>query len=180
MHPDIEPYREAILALWLAWLLYWIVSALNAKATRRRESSGSRISYFLPLLVGAWLIGAPRLQLGWLSAPLLPSVPVRWQLAVMLVALGLGFAVWARVHLGRNWSGSVTLKESHELIRSGPYAYVRHPIYTGLLLAFLGTAVACGEARALLGLAVILVSFGRKLRIEERLMREVFPRDYER
>lgn len=176
----MEPYHATILALWLAWLLYWIVSALNAKTTRRRESPLSRISYFLPLITGAWLIGAPRLPLGWLATPLLPSDPLRWQLAVALVALGLGFAVWARVRLGRNWSGAVTLKESHELIRAGPYAYVRHPIYTGLLLAFLGTAVACGEGRALLGLALIVFAFTRKLRIEEALMHEAFAGEYAR
>jgi protein-S-isoprenylcysteine O-methyltransferase Ste14 len=74
----------------------------------------------------------------------------------------------------------VTLKEGHELIRSGPYAYVRHPIYTGLLVALLGTAVACGELRALIGLAVVAAAFVRKLRIEERFMRESFPEQYAR
>jgi protein-S-isoprenylcysteine O-methyltransferase Ste14 len=84
------------------------------------------------------------------------------------------------VHLGRNWSAAVTLKHAHELIRSGPYARVRHPIYTGLLLAFLGSAIACGEPRALLGVAIILFAFVRKLRIEETLMRATFPAEYAR
>jgi protein-S-isoprenylcysteine O-methyltransferase Ste14 len=173
-------YRELIFAMWLAWVLYWVCSALNAKTTQRRESAASRISYFVPLLLGAWLIAAPRLRLGWLSEPWLPRGPLLFALAATLVALGLGFTVWARVHLGRNWSGSVTLKEGHELIRSGPYAWVRHPIYTGLLLALLGSAIACGEPRALLGLALVLFSFLRKMRVEERFMREMFPGQYER
>jgi protein-S-isoprenylcysteine O-methyltransferase Ste14 len=180
MQGQVSVARELSFALWVAWLLYWAVSAVNAKTTQRRESLTSRLSHILPLLLGAWLIFAPRLHLGWLSLPLLPEAPARHLLAVLLVALGLGFSVWARVHIGRNWSGTVTLKHGHELIRSGPYAYVRHPIYTGLLVAFLGGAIECGAARALLGLAIVLFAFLRKLRIEEALMRVTFPVEYPR
>jgi protein-S-isoprenylcysteine O-methyltransferase Ste14 len=180
MHPQAGLYRQLTLVLWLAWLLYWLISAFGTKIAQRRESAASRISYVVPLLLGAWLIVSPRLHWGWLSEQLLPRWPLRHALAALLVALGLGFTVWARVHLGRNWSASVTLKEGHELIRSGPYAWVRHPIYTGLLLAFLGSALACGEPRALLGLGLVLFSFARKLRVEERFMRERFPGQYQR
>ncbi len=173
-------FHELILALWVAWLLYWAFAAANAKRTERRESLASRLLHILPLLLGAWLIFGPRQRWGWLSTPLLPEAPARYGLALVLVALGLGFAVWARVHIGRNWSGTVTLKHAHELIRSGPYACVRHPIYTGLLAAFLGSAIARGEPRALLGLAIIAASFVRKLRIEEALMRATFPAEYPR
>jgi protein-S-isoprenylcysteine O-methyltransferase Ste14 len=175
------PYRALILGLWAAWVLYWVFSARNVKTTQRRESAGSRLSYFVPLLCGAALIAAPHLDWGgWLSMQLLPHTPLRYLLAVLLIALGLGFTVWARIHLGRNWSGSVTLKEGHELIRSGPYAYVRHPIYTGLLVALLGATLANGEPRALIGLALLLFAFVHKLRLEERFMREMFPGQYER
>ena len=93
----------------------------------------------------------------------------------MLLAAGLGFAVWARRHLGRNWSASVVVKEDHALIRSGPYRRVRHPIYTGMLLAFLGTAVAVGEWRGLVGFVLAFVSFLLKSRMEEARMAETFP-----
>lgn len=171
---------ELIFAAWLAWAAYWLISAARAKRTQRRESSTSRITYLVPLVLGAWLIAAPQLRWGPLSQQLWPDAAARCRCALVLVVLGLAFSVWARVHLGRNWSAGVTLKEGHELIRSGPYAYVRHPIYTGLTVALLGTAVACGEPRALLGLAIMLYSFVRKLRIEEGFMRELFPGDYER
>jgi protein-S-isoprenylcysteine O-methyltransferase Ste14 len=101
---------------------------------------------------------------------------------VILLALGLGFSVWARRHLGRNWSAHVVVKEDHALVRSGPYRYVRHPIYTGLLLAFLGMALTVGEWRALVGLAFLLLSFMLKSREEESRMRETFPeyQEYQR
>jgi protein-S-isoprenylcysteine O-methyltransferase Ste14 len=107
-----------------------------------------------------------------------PAGPTRFGSALALTVAGLAFTVWARVHLGRNWSGTVTLKEGHELIRTGPYAYVRHPIYAGLMVALLGSAVACGELRALIGFVIVTAALVRKLRIEERFMRESFPEQY--
>ena len=176
MHHD----RQLILGLWLAWVFYWVVAAFGAKTTRWRESLASRLSHVLPLALGVALIAWPRLHVGWLPRAPLPHGPVRSGTALVLVAAGLAFTVWARMHLGGNWSGSVTEKEGHELVRSGPYALVRHPIYTGLLVALLGSAVACGELRAVLGLGVVAAAFTRKLRIEERFMRERFPEEYPR
>jgi protein-S-isoprenylcysteine O-methyltransferase Ste14 len=173
-------YRQLMLGLWLAWLLYWVIAALGAKTTQRRESLLSRLSHIVPLLIGLTLIVWPRVPWGWWSLPLLPHRPLTYAVGLALVMLGLAFTVWARLHLGRNWSGTVTLKEGHELIRSGPYAYVRHPIYTGLLVALLGSAVAGGELRAMIGLSVVAGAFIRKLRIEERFMREIFPGQYQR
>ena len=172
--------HQLMLWLWLAWVLYWVVCAFSAKTTQRRESPGSRLSHVVPLLIGVTLIAWPRVPWDWLSLPLLPHRPLTYAVGLALVMLGLAFTVWARLHLGRNWSGTVTLKEGHELIRSGPYAHVRHPIYTGLLVALLGSAVACGELRALIGLSVVAGAFIRKLRIEERYMREIFPARYPR
>jgi protein-S-isoprenylcysteine O-methyltransferase Ste14 len=179
MHLAVN-FRPLMLNLWLVWGLFWLVSAATAKPTQRRESPGSRLSHLLPLLVGAYLIVGPQLRLAGMSAPLLPDVSARYWLALVLVVLGLGFTVWARLHLGRNWSGTVTQKEGHELIRSGPYAWVRHPIYTGLLAALFGSAIALGEPRGLLGLLIVLGAFWRKLRIEEGFMRELFPGQYQR
>jgi protein-S-isoprenylcysteine O-methyltransferase Ste14 len=99
-----------------------------------------------------------------------------------MLALGLGFSVWARRHLGRNWSAHVVVKEDHALIRTGPYRYVRHPIYTGILFAMLGMALAIGEWRALVGFAAMVVSFAIKSGQEEARMRETFSEygDYAR
>jgi protein-S-isoprenylcysteine O-methyltransferase Ste14 len=171
-------YRHIISALWLAWALYWLVSALSNKTTVRRESLASRLAYVLPLLAGGVLIGWRHLPWEWLNARLWPRSLAAYWLGVTLLAAGLSFSVWARVYLGRNWSGSVTVKEGHELVRTGPYGYVRHPIYTGLIVALLGTAITSGTLRAAVGLAIVIASFLYKLRLEETFMRETFPDQY--
>ena len=99
-------------------------------------------------------------------------------LGVILVATGLGFAAWARVHLGRNWSGVVTLKGGHELITSGPYALMRHPIYTGLLTMFVATVIVLGHVAGIIGMPFVFASFWIKLRYEEKLMLKQFPEHY--
>ncbi len=93
-------------------------------------------------------------------------------------ALGLAIAVWARIALGRNWSGEITLKEDHELVTSGPYAAIRHPIYTALILLFLGLALYIASAGAWIGLALVILSCWIKLRQEEALMLRQFPDSY--
>jgi protein-S-isoprenylcysteine O-methyltransferase Ste14 len=179
MARDPQIYRHVILAVWVAWALYWLVSALGNKRTRRRESLASRLGYALPLVLGGALIG-------WRHVPgadvlgmrLWPHAPLPYLIGLVMLVAGLAFSVWARVHLGANWSGAVTLKEGHELIRSGPYRYVRHPIYTGILTGVLGTALCSGTVRAALGFAIIAFSFWRKLQLEEALLCEVFPAEY--
>jgi protein-S-isoprenylcysteine O-methyltransferase Ste14 len=178
--PDVFFPRRLIGLLWLLWGLYWLVAAASSKRTVRRESAGARLAYVIPLLIGALLIGWRGVPWAPLAARLWPSSLTAWWIGLVLVATGMGFSVWARVHLGTNWSGSVTVKEGHELIRSGPYAYVRHPIYTGLIASLLGTAIAVGTAGAALGFAIISASFVRKLRAEEVFMRETFPVEYPR
>jgi protein-S-isoprenylcysteine O-methyltransferase Ste14 len=96
-----------------------------------------------------------------------------------VTALGLLFSVWGRIHLGRNWSQAVTVKEDHELIVTGPYSLVRHPIYTGLLTGFLGTAIAIAEVRGVLAFGLVLIVLLGKLRLEERWMRKEFGESYE-
>jgi protein-S-isoprenylcysteine O-methyltransferase Ste14 len=157
-----------------------MISSVRIKAAVRRESLASRLAHVIPLLVGAVLIGARELPWLLLNLRLWPHSLTAYWIGLALLVAGLAFACWARVHLGRNWSGSVTVKEGHELIRSGPYAYVRHPIYTGLITAVLGTAIVSGTVRAALGLVIITVSLLRKLRTEEGFMRETFPGEYQR
>ena len=175
---DPSRYVWVIPAVWLAWMIYWRVSSFGTRTTVRRESVGSRVSHIVPLIVGAFLIGVPQSSGHWATLQWVHWSPVLYWSGVGLLGGGLGFTVWARVHLGRNWSGTVTLKEGHELIRSGPYGWVRHPIYTGLLVALLGCAIARGAVGSLIGVAICVAALIRKLRIEERWMGERFGAEY--
>jgi protein-S-isoprenylcysteine O-methyltransferase Ste14 len=175
----LEPFLQIVIpALWVAWLLYWVVSARNVKATRWREPLGSQLLHRLPIILAAILLAAPRWVPRVLMKRFLPDAALFPPLGTILVAAGLGFTVWARRHLGRNWSAQVAVMEDHALVRTGPYRYVRHPIYAGVLLAFLGMVVAMGQWRGLLALCLALVAFARKSRMEEQRMRQTFP-EYE-
>jgi len=136
-------------------------------------------AYWLPLLVAALLLGPGE----WFGHSLLreqfvPHTTLVYSLGLALAAFGAALAILSRRLLGRNWSATVQLKQEHELITAGPYRLVRHPIYTGLLLLFLGNAVMVGDWRGLLAVAIVLVSFWRKLRIEEIWLAEHFGEPY--
>jgi protein-S-isoprenylcysteine O-methyltransferase Ste14 len=172
-------YRLLFPLMWLAWVLYWWLAARGAKVTERKEPLGSRLLHVLPLMIAAYLLWAERVPIAFLNAPLFAWAPWQFWVAALVTAAGLGFTVWARAHLGRNWSGTVTIKQGHELVMTGPYALVRHPIYTGLLLAFAGTALARGEWRGVLAVLIAWAALWRKLRVEERWMSGQFGERYE-
>jgi protein-S-isoprenylcysteine O-methyltransferase Ste14 len=171
---DFSSSRQWIEGLWILFGLYWLVSALKLKRTKKRETWLERLGYMLPLVVTFGLLSRPELRYGWLAARFVPDTAMMQWIGVFLTAAGVAIAFWARWHLGSNWSGVVTLKEGHELIRTGPYRAIRHPIYTGILLALLGTAVAIGEVRALIAVAVTWLSFYQKARREESFLSEEF------
>jgi len=173
-----ELSRVLIPSLWAIWIVVWTVAAFGMKRTRWREPRATAIYNRGPVLLGTFLFLFPRALPAALTYRLVPPGPELPAIGTVLVALGLIFAFWARWHIGRNWSGTVTVKEDHALIRSGPYRWVRHPIYSGMGLALIGTALATGAAYGFIATALILAGFIVKLTVEEARMREAFPAEY--
>jgi protein-S-isoprenylcysteine O-methyltransferase Ste14 len=173
-------YLSIIPALWVIWLAYWTASAAGAKETVRRETGLSRLGHGVPMLAGAVLLGVPHI-FGRALEQRFHAFSFTWfWVGVALTATGIAFSIAARAWLGGNWSGSVTLKQGHELIRNGPYALVRHPIYTGMLLALFGTCLVVDRWRALIGFVILVAGLIYKMRVEERFMAEQFGDAYAR
>jgi len=160
--------------IWLAWCVLWLLMAGWSKPSKRREFPWQRLEHVIPLLFGFLLIYKRGFAWRWLSHRVVPENSTVAVMGLLLVIGGLLFAVWARIALGANWSGTVTIKTGHNLIRRGPYRWIRHPIYTGLLLSLVGTALLQGEVRALLGFALALFALYRKAKREERFLSEEF------
>jgi protein-S-isoprenylcysteine O-methyltransferase Ste14 len=147
------------------------------KRAKRSETPWERVQHVVPVLVSFWLLFERQWPL--LDLRLLPETPgVLWA-GVLVTALGVGIGVWARLSLGTNWSGMVTLKKGHELIRTGLYKRIRHPIYTGILVGFLGTELIKGQVRGLLGFLILWLSFYFKARREENFLRQEFGEGFE-
>ena len=180
-------YDTIILVSWAAFLLVWGISAFFVKQDVRGGGYAALWQRFWVLrLAAAALVIFVAVRLGrragspgavLFSHPLfLPSPALGW-IGAALTAIGIGFAIWARVNLGRNWSSRPAMKEHHELVTTGPYAYVRHPIYAGIMLAALGTALTS----SIFGIGMfvfISITFALRANKEEKIMLELFPTQY--
>jgi protein-S-isoprenylcysteine O-methyltransferase Ste14 len=169
---------DTIGGCWIVFVAIWLMAAASTKRTVYRESRAQRLRYWVLFVIACLLFVYGR-QLPYpLNLPIIPhATAIAWAAAVLCIA-GLTFALWARVTLGRNWSGLVTLKEGHELVERGPYRFVRHPIYTGMLTMFFATALVQRHVAGFAGVLLIFVSFWIKLGLEEDLMLRQFPERY--
>ena len=175
---------NVVIGIWLALLAVWIVGAMTAKRTVRREVGPARLGQ-LALNLTTWML------MTWhrgpahsvLNARAVPDTFAVHAIGLALTLGGAAFTLWARATIGRNWSGNITVKTDHQLMTRGPYAIVRHPIYSGLLLTLVGTAVVVGEYRSFAAVGFALAGWKWKSLTEERVMTEQFGdvyRDYQR
>lgn len=165
--------------LWVVWGIVWLLWAMRVKPTQQRESVSSRLSYTVVTAAGFWVIFAGDVPQGWLRIRLWHANLWTEVLGVAITAAGLAFAIWARFYLGTNWSGAVTVKVDHQLVRSGPYRWVRHPIYFGMILAMAGTAMERRQVRGIIAVLLLYVGFKIKSKIEERTMIATFGTQYD-
>jgi protein-S-isoprenylcysteine O-methyltransferase Ste14 len=170
-------WHQIIIASWITFAVYWMVSALRTKLVAERQSVLSTLAHRIPIGLGWWTLA----YRNWpppMKRMIVPQAEWVQMAGAAICVYGLVFTIWARRTLAGNWSSDVTFKQGHELVKIGPYRYVRHPIYTGLLIMSLGTAVAIGQLHCWLSLPITAAGFWIKLSQEERLLLRHFPDEY--
>jgi len=163
---------------WYVFAAYWVFSSLRLKRIKVQENPWERAAHVAVMVLAFLLLFSRSLRIGPLGLRFVPESATVQELGILLTSLGVAVAVWARYCLGQYWSSRVVLKVDHQLIRSGPYAYIRHPIYAGMLLAVVGTALAVGEWRAFAGFGLALIGWSRKAMTEEALLASEFGEQY--
>jgi protein-S-isoprenylcysteine O-methyltransferase Ste14 len=166
-----------ILACWLTFMGYWMISAPKGKPTVERQDWPSFMVHRAPLALGGLLLWFPT-SLHSLSPALTPQTGLARAFGTVICVFGLLGAIWSRRTLAGNWSSLVTFKEGHQLVQTGPYRFVRHPIYTCILLMCLGSAIAAGRISSWHGFLLLCAGFWIKLKQEESLMLRHFPDEY--
>jgi protein-S-isoprenylcysteine O-methyltransferase Ste14 len=171
--------NQIVFFLWMPVFLLWaITSGASKRTVQSRSDSESRVALWVVWIAWLLLFGHG-FRRPVLSAHFTEVTPATDSIGLALTVIGLGFSVWARFAIGSNWSARIELKQGHQLIRRGPYAILRHPIYSGFMLATLGTAIAFAEWSGLLAFALIVLAWGYKARLEENVMLEQFGSEYE-
>jgi len=175
-----EYIKIGLKVTWLIVLTYWFISGLSTKKVEQQETFFKRfVQYWLPLIIAILLLG-PGNWYGhsWLRENFIEHTNLVGAIGLLISVVGAIIACTSRYILGKNWSLSVQRKENHQLIQNGIYKIVRHPIYTGLLLLFIGNAMIVGDYRAIIAVLIVFISLWLKLKKEEKLLTKTFGMEY--
>jgi len=172
---NLDLLDHIIRVLWMLIMTVWL--ALASESNEPVEGKRDRRSD-----VAVWIVSIGWVVLLWprFNGPqLIPRImPIR-MVGAALTIIGLAFALWARFYLGSNWSAYISLVLNHKLIRTGPYAIVRHPIYSGFMIAIIGSGLNFGHLRSFIAAAMVILPWVYKSGLEETFMRDHFGRDYD-
>jgi protein-S-isoprenylcysteine O-methyltransferase Ste14 len=164
---------------WVAFGVYWLIAARRVKAARTTESPIYRIFRLLLLVITFTLLFAEWTAVGSLGRHFFPQTQLLAYIGFASALAGMGIAIWARMSLGQYWSDKIVLKVDHQLVRSGPYARMRHPIYSGVLVGVAGSALVVDEWRGVLALLLLLANYTVKAKREDAILAEAFAQDFE-
>ena len=171
--------RHVIFDVWLVFMVVWFTAALTTKPREKSVKGHLRLPFGL-IALAAILLFDQRINHSWLALPLLPNPAWLVLPGFALTLAGMALAFWARIYLGRNWGPPATMRVGHELVTSGPYAFIRHPIYWGMGAAILGTALAIGNVLVFLVAIVAILRFWWAARAENALLVRQFGEQAER
>jgi protein-S-isoprenylcysteine O-methyltransferase Ste14 len=174
----VQPLVLTVAGIQIVFWLYWLISAIRTRSTYKRKQSNWFLLPFMLVLVLIWGFLSDQVSSSLMQLRVIPGGIATGFLGIIITVIGLGFAVWARIHLGKNWSSRPGIKVDHTLIRTGPYQFVRNPIYTGILFGYAGTAIVIGESWAFFMILFILAVFLGKIRVEERFLLNEFGEAY--
>src|SRR5436305_11681217 len=163
---------------WIAFGAYWVIAARRVKAARTSESPAYRVFRLLLLIITFTLLFAKWIAVGFLGRTFLPPAQPLAYIGLIAALAGLAIAIWARVSLGQYWSDKVVLKVDHQLVRSGPYARMRHPIYSGVLLGVAGSALVVTQWRGVLAFVFILTNYWIKAKREDKILGGALAEDF--
>jgi protein-S-isoprenylcysteine O-methyltransferase Ste14 len=173
-----EQFIRVLEWAWIAFGLYWVFAARRVQAARTTESAAYRAFRFLVLTITFTLLFAKWTAIGFLGRSFLSRAQPLAYIGLIAALAGLSIAIWARISLGRYWSDKIVLKVDHQLVRSGPYARMRHPIYSGVLLGVAGSALVVDEWRAVLAFLLLLTNYMVKAKREDKILAGAFAQDF--
>lgn len=178
VHTQLALSAEMLVSvtLWVLFSVYWSIAAKDSAPAKTSESKWSRQLHLI-LVNGALLLLV--LPIPGLTRRFLPSSHILVAAGLIIQAAFILLAVWARRHLGSNWSGEVRIAAEHQLVRSGPYRLIRHPIYTAVLGMYCGTSLVSGEIHAPIALVIVTLAYWRKIHLEEQALSKTFGSDFD-